>query len=653
MSFLEELRRRNVFRVGIAYAVAAWLLLQITDIITPILELPDSIPRMVLFLLVIGFIPAVILAWAFELTPEGVKLESEVDRSKSIASHTGRKLDRAIIVVLAIAISFLLVDKFVIQSTPHPVIQSTPHPVIQSTPHPVIPANAGIQNGPVETRSVSKPHEANGENPDLSGATQRSVAVLPFVAMSNGPDDDYFSDGLTEEIINALAQLPELLVTARTSAFHFKGQNIPIDEIAGQLGVAHIVEGSVRRAGEQLRITAQLIRAEDGFHLWSETYDRHTEDTFVVQADIAEKVAAALNIFLDEDLRASMRHAGVRNVEAYTAYQKGLELFEKAHEEGDQISRLRQANQHFEIAIALAPNFSDAYLHHSDLYSHILMTHANGALDGNISDEDLERAPAALRFDLDQAIRHAKNPAQRVVSEFDRALLLGEWRGLASHNERVLSAPGCEVAIWAQNASAAFGKSQVLRDALARLAACDPVLVRPWIHMVRANLWLDQPQQAIQVAEYVMQTINHNMLTQAYITALATVGRTDEAGQVADIQLRTENELLISKSHLAALRGDAAAASAYQNEFLGKYGPNDFQALIMEALQGHHNEANRLAGLIDRRPFGYMTLMQAIYHCTCGAPFDLEAAPVFASMLAESGLPWPPAKPIDFPLKAW
>ena len=634
MSFLEELKRRNVFRVGLAYAVAAWLLLQLTDIVTPILQLPESIPKTVLFLLVIGFIPAVILAWAFELTPEGVKLESEVDRSKSITTQTGRRLDRTIIVVLAIAVGILLVDKFILRDSP------------DST-------NAGPPEKTGESGIVSKPvAHGSGQN-GLAVAMQRSVAVLPFVAMSNGPDDDYFTDGLTEEIINALTQLPELLVTARTSAFHFKGKNIPIEDISAQLGVAHIVEGSVRRAGEQLRITAQLIRAEDGFHLWSETYDRRTEDTFAVQADIAEKVAAALDILLDEDKRASMRRAGIKNVEAYTAYQKGLEPYEKGHAEGDQIRRLREANLHFETAIEHAPDFSDAYLHHSDLYSHILMTHANGQLDGNISEQDVEAAPAMIKKDLDQAIRHARKPGQRMVSEFDRALLLGKWRGLAALNERALSAPGCEVAFWAHDASAAFGRARMLRDAFARMAACDPVLVRPWVHMVRADLWLGQPLRAIQTAEKVMQNLDHKILTMGYISALVMMGRIEEAGQIADIKLGTESELLIAKSVLASMEGDADAASAYQEEYLGKYGPNDFEALIMEALQGRRNEANRLAGLIDRRPFGYMTLLQAVYLCTCGAPFDLEATPVFTSMLAESGLPWPPVKPIDTPLKDW
>ena len=192
MTLFEELKRRNVFRVSIAYGAAAWLLLQLTDIVTPILELPDSIPRMVLFLLVIGFIPAVILAWAFELTPEGVKLESEVDRSNSITSKTGRKLDRIIIVILVIAVAFLLVDKFVLKNDAGPDLVE----------------NTENQAGQGETGVAGDSYYAKNE---YQARSRKSVAVLPFVAMSNGPDDDYFSDGLTEEIINALTQLPELL----------------------------------------------------------------------------------------------------------------------------------------------------------------------------------------------------------------------------------------------------------------------------------------------------------------------------------------------------------------------------------------------------------------------------------------------------------
>jgi TolB-like protein len=636
MSLFAELKRRNVFRVAIAYGVAAWLLLQVTDIVAPIMQLPDSVPRIVLFLLLIGLVPAVIFAWAFELTPEGVKRESEVDRSTSITARTGRKLDRTIIVVLAIAISFLLVDKFVLRD------EKGSEPFSQETTSDSVEQVA-------DKRALTPFQTQTAEALPL----QRSVAVLPFVTMSSGPDDGYFSDGLTEEIINSLAQLPELLVTARTSAFHFKGQNLPVAEISSRLGVDHIVEGSVRRAGDQLRITAQLVRASDGFHLWSETYDRRTEDTLAVQEDIAEKIASALNVVLDSAQRARMQRAGVRNVEAFTAFQKGLELFEVAHGEGDLFGNLRAGNEYFEQAIALVPDFHAAYINHSDLFVHALLTHANGELDGDLSDQDVEMAPAALRADYEKAIQTATSPESRLATELDMALTLGEWRGLAHRTQQSLHVPGCTPPFWIQLASAAFGQAESLLESFSRFAACDPIGLRPWVHMAFARLWLGQMEQTAELTENRLKQRSHVMLTMAYVLAVAQLGRTAEAERAIDTQLREEDVQLITRAVLAAQTGDGDRAARLQEEYLGTYGPDDYHSLIMEAMRGRRGEANRLAGRIDGRPFGYMALMQAVYYCLCGAPFDLEATPVYAAMLAESGLPWPPPKPVKFPLKDW
>lgn len=628
----EELKRRNVFRVGIAYLIASWLLLQVLDVVGPILNLPEEIARYVLFLLLVGFIPALVLAWAFELTPEGVRLESEVDRTASIAPRTGRKLDRAIMVILALAVGFLLFDKLALRQNDEA-------------------ASADISSR-LEMRS-----DAAAILPGPATATvqptRKSVAVLPFAAISNGPDDDYFSDGLTEEIINALAQLPELLVTARTSAFHFKGRNVPIDEIAGTLGVDHVVEGSVRRAGEQLRISAQLIRAKDGFHLWSESYDRRTEDTFAVQSDIAEKIATALNILLDDDQRERMRQAGIRNVEAYTAYQKGLQEHHKAHGVDTSIPLLRAGNRYFEDAISLSPDFSDAYLNHSDLHVHILMSAAAGELDGNITQDDVRNAPAAMKHDYDQSIRFAKNTGQRLVAEFDRALLMGNWTGLSSLSEQALIYPECEVALWAYMAGSPFGQAQMVSDAYSRQAACDPLLARSWVHIAGAYLWLDQPELAARTARRQLETINEEKLALTYALALSMSGEKDKGRRFVASGFSSEPQRHKARSMLAAMDGDAIQAKEWQERYFEANGPDDLTAVVLEAQQGNRNEANRLAGLIDQRPFGYMPLLQAIYHCACGAPFDLEAVPVFASMFAGTGLQWPPLRPIDFPLKDW
>jgi len=262
LSFFSELRRRNVFRVGIAYSIATWALLQIVDVIAPMFELPDWAPKLIFVILAVGFVPALIFAWAFELTPEGLKHERDVNREESITGDTGRKLDFIIIGVLALAIALLLVDRYIGTSTP-------------------------------------EPHQVAEE------AGEKSIAVLPFVNMSSDAEQEFFSDGITEEILNSLASVKELKVAGRTSSFAFKGQSDDLRKIGDTLGVEHILEGSVRKSGTKVRITAQLIQVEDGFHMWSETYDRELTDIFKIQDEIAEQILVALRArLLDEQLEA-------------------------------------------------------------------------------------------------------------------------------------------------------------------------------------------------------------------------------------------------------------------------------------------------------------------------------------------------------------
>ena len=255
MSIYAELSRRNVFRVGIAYAVASWVLLQIVDVISPIFELPAWAPKLIFVILAIGLVPALIFAWAFEMTPEGLKKESEVDRSSSIVSATGHKLNLVITGFLILAVALLLVERQL-----RPVVVSEPDAVIAS-------------------------EEAN---------TEKSIAVLPFVNMSSDTEQEFFSDGITEEILNSLASVKNLKVAGRTSSFAFKGQNDDLRRIGDALGVNHILEGSVRKAGAQVRITAQLIQVDNGCHLWSETYDRELTDVFAIQDEIANEILKQL-----------------------------------------------------------------------------------------------------------------------------------------------------------------------------------------------------------------------------------------------------------------------------------------------------------------------------------------------------------------------
>ncbi len=322
MNFFAELRRRNVFRVGIAYAITAWLLLQLSDILVPLLNLPESAQRFILLLLVIGFFPALIFAWAFEMTPEGLKKEKDVDRSQSIAGQTGRKLDRTIIVILALALLYFAYDKFMLQPS------------------------RSEEQVLAQTEAVSEPKPESAE-------IEKSIAVLPFVNMSSDPEQEYFSDGISEEILNALARVHELKVAGRTSSFAFKGQNQDLRLIGETLGVNHILEGSVRKSGDRIRITAQLIKVDDGFHIWSETFDRELTDVFAIQDEIASAILAQTKIqLLDMAPLVSPR----ANTLAYDLYLLAKQKIRERNQEP-----LEAAAALLDRAIEADPDFAPAY----------------------------------------------------------------------------------------------------------------------------------------------------------------------------------------------------------------------------------------------------------------------------------------------------
>ena len=274
MSFIEELKRRNVFRVGIAYVVGAWLLLQAADILFEAFAAPDWSLRLLVILLILGLPVALFFAWAFELTPEGIKRESQVDRSQSITHHTGRKLDRAIIAVLALALGYFVVDKFVLQS-----------------------------GAPPDTVDVvGQPDAASGDGGEVVTAlpTDKSIAVLPFEHRSSVDEDRFFTSGIHDDLLTQLAQISSLRVISRTSVAQFENTDKPIREIAELLNVSTILEGGVQRAGNQVRINLQLIDAATDAHLWAKTYDREltASNVFAIQSEIATAVTEAMRATL-------------------------------------------------------------------------------------------------------------------------------------------------------------------------------------------------------------------------------------------------------------------------------------------------------------------------------------------------------------------
>jgi len=352
MSLFKELKRRNVFRVGIAYTVATWLLIQVTDTIFPRIGLPDSAVTLVIALLMIGFIPALIFAWAFEMTPEGLKREKDVDRDQSITPQTARKLDRMIIGIMAVVIAFLVLDRFVLQDKPDGAAVET----AAQTPAADDGAEAAKDQGP-------------------------SLAVLPFVNMSGDADNEYFSDGLTETLLHMLAQIPDLRVAARTSSFAFKGKDAGIQEIAQKLNVAHVLEGSVQKSGNRVRITAQLIRAGDGFHVWSQNYDRTLDDIFAIQDEIAKDVAVVLDKTLLEG-GATIRHVETDNVGAYDTYLRAME-----QQSIGSYGSLSNAETLFKRALGTDPAFIDAKL---GLARNYLMQFNTGLIDEKMMHQSIE-----------------------------------------------------------------------------------------------------------------------------------------------------------------------------------------------------------------------------------------------------------------------
>ncbi len=299
MSFFAELKRRNVFRVGIAYVVGGWLLLQLTDVLSELLDLPDVVGRAIVLVVAIGLPVALFFAWAFEMTPEGVKLEKDVDRSQSIAPNTGKKLNHTIMVLLVLTVAYLLYDKFSERGS---------EPFSQQS---------SVQSTVAEEKSA--------QTPVSTDESDKSIAVLPFTNRSPNADDAYFTDGVHDDLLTQLAKIDAFSVISRTSVLEYRDTAKNLKQIGEELGVANIMEGAVQRSGDRVRINVQLIDAGSDEHLWAEVYDRvlTTENLFDIQSEIAQAIAGALKATLTDNEIAVVSDVPTENVKAYELYLQG------------------------------------------------------------------------------------------------------------------------------------------------------------------------------------------------------------------------------------------------------------------------------------------------------------------------------------------
>ena len=402
MNFFAELKRRNVYKVAVAYAVVAWLLIQAASIFLPAFDAPPWVMKIFIIVIIFGFPVALIFSWAFEITPEGIKLESEIEPNKSIKRRTGRK-----IVAVTIALAIVAAGLFVYQL--------------------------------VRSKSTITPTASAARTEAATAPPNKSIAVLPFDNLSRDPDNAYFCEGVQDEILTRLAKVADLKVISRTSTQHFKSAPENLPEIARQLGVAHILEGSVQKAGEQVRVNVQLINALTDAHLWADTYDRKLTDIFAVETDIAKTVADTLQAKLSGSEKSSMAKTPTVNPEAYELYLKGRFFWNKRT--GDD---LRKSIEYLKQAVAKDPGYALAYAALADSYG--LLRFYGGASPAESVVPAEAAAKKALELDDSLAEAHAslgliateELDLNRGVKEQERAIQLNpnyatahHWLGLA------------------------------------------------------------------------------------------------------------------------------------------------------------------------------------------------------------------------------
>jgi len=494
MSLFEELKRRNVIRVGILYLVAAWLLLQLTDVLSSLLPVPESAGSLVILLLLLGFFPVVLFAWVFEMTPEGLKREVDIDRSQSVTPDTGKKINTLITFLLVVTIALLVADRLIPESS------------------------VDNEGSAVELVEASLP------------ADDRSIAVLPFADLSQDQDQQYFTDGLSEELLNLLVRVDDLRVASRTSSFAFRGSSLGIPEISKALNVGHILEGSVRKDGDRIRITAQLIEAGTDTHLWSENFDREFVDIFAIQDEIANAIVNALTgeLGMGGDKAVTVEVA-TENLDAYEMYLTARELFIKR-------DQLPESIRLFRKAVELDPNFARAWA-------------------------GLAAVEAVIYDYVYDGIDHfplAKEAAQRAISlDPDMSLALAVLGSLASdwEHDMVRSIDYYDAALEkdAKNTSAwlwrglELANSGFLDEALASFQKCfdiDPGYQNCRQHLARVHLFKGDIAKALRLHD---ETLEHKFYgnSEMFVSTYVRGGHRSLALLIADLSMSSADAPVI------------------------------------------------------------------------------------------------------------
>ena len=538
--------------MGTAYVVTAWLITQVAAATFPAFGLGGAGVRITVILLAIGLVPALVFAWVFEITPDGLKKEADVDRSQSITPRTGRLLDRTIMVVLALALGYFALERFVL--------------------------------GPAKVEAQLNAARQEGRSDALvESYGAKSVAVLPFVDMSPGKDQEYFSDGISEELLNLLASIPELRVISRSSAFSFKGQGLKIPEIATRLHVAHVLEGSVRKSGNRVRITAQLIEGRSDTHVWSQTWDRPMDDIFAVQDEIAAAVVEQLKVKL---LGASPQMKKI-DPGAFALFLQARQLYRQGTAEG-----FEQSIVLYRQALAIDPGYAAAWVGLATSYRSQADQGLRAVDEGyQLAREAVNRA---LAIDPDLSLAHAE--LGRIAMGHDTDLA-----GAARHYERALALEPANPDI--------IRDASILARSLCRFdkaialgeysVARDPVNPRGHHNLGLGYLHTGRLDQAIAAFRTALSLSPGRIGVRYTIGVALLLQRDPEAALAAMKQEPSEIGRLIGSSMAYHALGQAAASDSALDELVRKPEPEGLAYNIAYVL-AWRGETDRAFAWLDK-----------------------------------------------------
>ncbi len=567
MGLMSELKRRNVFRMAVLYAIAAWLIMQVADVLKDPANLPDWVGPTILGLLAVGFPIALILSWFYEITPEGLSLEKGVDRSESTTHGTGRRVDFIVISLLVAAVILFAYDKWWI-----------------------------------------------------GGPPQQSIAVLPFVNMSDDASNEYFSDGISEELLNLLAKVPELRVAARTSSFSFKDQHLEIPVIAARLNVTHVLEGSVRKAGSQIRIAVQLIKADDGFHLWSETYDRTLDDIFAIQDEIAAAVVDSLKI----TLLGKEPKATETNPEAYALYLQGRYFISQFTADGN-----KQAETLLKQALAIDSGFAPAWIELGNVY---------GGQAGLFGLRPIDEGYELKRDAIQQALAIDPQSGRAYVALAEVEMYYDwDFTAASQHLQQALALNSGDAAIlnFAARLNRLLGRLDEAIDLHRQSIALDPLSPAGHRHQGLSLLLAHRLEEAADSLQMAL-SLSPGLVGAQYFLGLVLLAQADaKAALVAMEQEASDIYRLIGTAVAQQALGNAGASDAALQELIEKYAaPAAFQVAEIYAFRGESDNAfDWLEQAYDNRDPGLPQML--------GDPLlaNLHDDPRWEPFLEKMGLP--------------